>query len=235
MNIGFMQGRMSPTVNGRIQAFPWEHWETEFQLAHQNGFTLMEWILGQERLYENPLMTKPGREKIRTLSKKHGVLIESLTGDCFMQSPFYKMSEPEYSQGLRDAENIIVACGDLEIQYIIIPLVDAGRLEDHHQENLLLTGMERLLPILKQTGCKLAFEIDYTPKKVATFIHQLDSSYFGINYDYFIHCNNFNDPIGTSVGVATLSLSLQSQSLAGCRGGYYGGRYLSELLFSRGE
>ena len=27
--IGFMQGRLSPQVDGKIQAFPWVHWRDE--------------------------------------------------------------------------------------------------------------------------------------------------------------------------------------------------------------
>ena len=187
MNIGFMQGRMSPMINGRIQAFPWKHWQAEFQFAYQHAFTLMEWVLGQERLYENPLMTESGRKEIYALSEKYGVRVKSLTGDCFMQSPFYKGSKAEYSRRLYDAENIIIASGKLGIKYIVIPLVDSGRLEDDHQEKLLLAGMERLLPRLKQMGCKVIFEIDYIPEKAADFIHQLDSNYFGINQSHLIN------------------------------------------------
>ena len=90
--IGFMQGRMSPQVDGKIQAFPWVHWRDEFSLARQHKFSLMEWTLDQERLYENPLMTKDGRREIRVLGERYGVRIDSLTGDCFMQEPFFKQS-----------------------------------------------------------------------------------------------------------------------------------------------
>jgi len=30
--IGFMQGRLSPQVNGKIQAFPWSHWQSELPI-----------------------------------------------------------------------------------------------------------------------------------------------------------------------------------------------------------
>ncbi len=59
--IGFMQGRLSPLVDGRIQAFPWTAWKDEFPIAAQNGLRLMEWTLDQDRLYENPLLTEQGQ------------------------------------------------------------------------------------------------------------------------------------------------------------------------------
>ena len=90
-----MQGRLSQRVDGRIQAFPWLSWEEEFQLAQRYGFRLMEWTLDQERLSENPLMTSEGQARIRELCRRHDVSIPSLTGDCFMQAPFWKARAAE--------------------------------------------------------------------------------------------------------------------------------------------
>ena len=69
MPIGFMQGRLSPLVNGKIQAFPWNSWEEEFKIASENNFKIMEWTLDQERLYENPLMCKNGTTTLKCLIK----------------------------------------------------------------------------------------------------------------------------------------------------------------------
>src|SRR5215213_6217684 len=88
--IGFMQGRLSPLVDGKIQAFPWAHWEQEFASAAKIGLPLVEWTLDQDRLRENPLMTEGGRARIRELTGSSGIRVESVTGDCFMQAPFFK-------------------------------------------------------------------------------------------------------------------------------------------------
>ena len=42
--IGLMQGRLVPQVNGRIQAFPKDHWREEFMLAQQHEFASIEFI-----------------------------------------------------------------------------------------------------------------------------------------------------------------------------------------------
>ncbi len=84
-----MQGRLSPMVDGRIQAFPWEHWRDEFVLAGRHGFPTLEWTLDQERLSANPLMTPNGRREFRDLSAAHGVEVRCLTGDFFRQAPFH--------------------------------------------------------------------------------------------------------------------------------------------------
>ena len=42
-NIGFMQGRLSPMDDGKIQSFPWKYWQNEFALASKYNFDLIEW------------------------------------------------------------------------------------------------------------------------------------------------------------------------------------------------
>ena len=39
--IGFMQGRLSPLVDGKIQAFPWDHWQAEFPEAERLDLPVM--------------------------------------------------------------------------------------------------------------------------------------------------------------------------------------------------
>ena len=92
-NIGFMQGRLSSIVDQKIQAFPWKEWEKEFPRAAEIGFSIMEWTIDFDNLSSNPIMTHKGRQTIQTLSQKYNISIPSLTGDCFMQKPFWKESK----------------------------------------------------------------------------------------------------------------------------------------------
>ena len=50
--IGFMQGRLSAMVDGKIQAFPWNEWREEFPRAQALGLTRIEWTIDQDRLRE---------------------------------------------------------------------------------------------------------------------------------------------------------------------------------------
>lgn len=180
--IGFMQGRLSPPVDGRIQAFPWRHWRAEFAAAQANGFGLMEWTLDRERLHENPLMTPPGREEIRALMDCHGLRIQSLTGDCFMYTPFYKAGRAARRVLLNDFLHIMASCADLGVCFIVVPLVDNGRLENMQQEDLLINGLKEIEPYQGE-NMKIVFESDYPPQRLRTFIERLPVKHYGINYD----------------------------------------------------
>jgi L-ribulose-5-phosphate 3-epimerase len=181
--IGFMQGRLSPIVNGKIQAFPWDYWKQEFKIAYNNGFSIMEWTLDQDRLYENPFMTGEGQLEIRDLSHKYEISISSLTGDCFMQAPFYKVDGFNSESLLLDFRNIIISCGKLGVKYIVFPLVDNGRLETQKQKMMLKDGLALVDDLLFQTGIKIVFESDLPPDKLKSFISRFSPKNYGINYD----------------------------------------------------
>ena len=181
--IGFMQGRLSPLVEGRIQAFPWNHWEEEFEQAQKINIHLMEWTLDQERLYENPLLTRNGQSQIRALCNEHKMSIPSLTGDCFMQAPLWKVNGAERIELERDFIEIAKACASVGITIIVLPLVDNGRFEDLKQEDALVHFLEKQSDFLSSNRLKVVFESDYAPQELARFIQRLNPSLFGVNYD----------------------------------------------------
>ena len=181
--IGFMQGRLSPLVDGKIQAFPEKYWRDEFALAKQHDFSLMEWTLDQKNLYENPLMHEAGRKEIIALSEKYELTIQSLTGDCFMQAPFYKTGGSERKSLLQDFVNIIDACVAVNIQYIVFPLVDDGALNNVQHEDNLRHGLEEIQSYLLNKKVIVIFESDFSPVRLKTFIQSLPSKCFAINYD----------------------------------------------------
>lgn len=181
--IGFMQGRLSPLVDGRIQAFPWEFWRAEFQAAERHGFRLMEWTLDQDRLYENPLLTATGQLDIRNLCQVHGLTIPSLTGDCFMQAPFWKTEGVEREALKRDFRAIAEACTTIGISMIVVPLVDNGRLENAGQEDALVSFLSDQTPFFAKNRLRVVFESDLGPGELEKLIARFDPEYFGINYD----------------------------------------------------
>jgi hexulose-6-phosphate isomerase len=181
--IGFMQGRLSPQVDGKIQAFPWNSWQQEFPVAESLGLGLMEWTLDQDRLYENPLLTLKGQQEIRSLCQAHQLAIPSLTGDCFMQAPFWKGQGQLKAALEADFIAIARACAEVGIEMIVVPLVDSGRLENEQQEDALLAFMLHQAELFREIGMRIIFESDFAPTELARFISHLPADVFGLNYD----------------------------------------------------
>lgn len=178
-----MQGRLCDMVNGQIQAFPWDDWQNEFKEAYRIGIHNMEWTLDQENLYDNPLMVESGREEIKRLSSTYNVDVISLTGDCFMQAPFWKASGSLGASLIEDFRAIVKACSILNIKIIVVPLVDNGSLESQLQEDKLVEILLLENQSLVNLGVTISFESDFSATNLQRFIKRLPSKSFGINYD----------------------------------------------------
>jgi hexulose-6-phosphate isomerase len=181
--IGFMQGRLVDQIDGKIQAFPWEHWRDEFPKARALGLTILEWTLDHERIVANPYMDANGQKEILNLSSLNGVRVQSLTGDCFMQAPFWKFDGSKREMLLNELDLIIAASANLGVRFVVVPLVDAGRLESDAQRDLLITELLRRDTALRAIGTQIIFETDYGPAEYRRFIDRLPAESFNINYD----------------------------------------------------
>ena len=178
-----MQGRLSPIQKGKIQAFPWKNWQKEFEIGKKLKFNIMEWTLDFDKLYSNPIMTANGKEKIKYLKKKYNFEIPSLTGDCFMQRPFWKFKKKERTKLQNDFLNIIDNCSSIGVKKIVIPLVDNGKLTKYKEKKILVTFLKKITKYLKKKNIQILFESDFEPKKYLEFIKKFDTKIFGINYD----------------------------------------------------
>jgi len=178
-----MQGRLSPLVDGRIQAFPADTWREEFPAAASLGLRHMEWTLDQQGLHDNPLMTSAGQAEVRHLHETHGVDVPSVTGDCFMQAPFWKAAGDQRSALQDDFFAVCRACAAVGVRIVVVPLVDGGRLESAEHADTFVEVLTRHVGLFEQLGLSIVVESDFAPEPLARFIERLPQACFGINYD----------------------------------------------------
>jgi hexulose-6-phosphate isomerase len=143
----------------------------------------MEWTLDQDDLHRNPLLTGAGQERIRALGAAHDVRVASVTGDCFMQAPFWKARGEERAALQRDFLAVVDACGWLGGAAIVVPLVDHGALAERGQEDLLVDWLLEHRAYFAEHQVSVLFECDFVPQQLARFIDRLPAPGFGINYD----------------------------------------------------
>jgi L-ribulose-5-phosphate 3-epimerase len=180
-NLGCMQGRLSPMINNKIQSFPKHCWKDEFSYAKNLGLKFIEWTLDYDQIFSNPIFIKKKIQQIRKLSQKNSIKIKSLTGDCFMQNPFWK--KKNHTKEVSDLKKIIQACSNLGIKFIVVPLVDNGSLQELWHEKKLIIIFNSLVNFLKNKKIIILFESDYNPKRLQNFIKKFNPAFFGINYD----------------------------------------------------
>jgi len=177
-----MQGRLSPLIDGKIQAFPSDNWKNEFQIANSARFRIIEWTLDDHNFQNNPLLTSFGQKEIKNLSKKNNLRIPSLTGDCFMQAPFWKAKKKNKEDLTNKFAKILYSSKELDIKYIVIPLVDNGSLETASQQSYLLDYLLSWTEYLIENDIHVIFESDLGPHELSSFIDDYPLN-FGINYD----------------------------------------------------
>ena len=178
-----MQGRLSSLVDGRIQAFPHDEWASEFRIAEAIGIGLLEWTLDSDRLDENPLMSVSGRAMIKDLCGLHGVSVPSLTGDCFMQAPFWKADGGLRRELQHQLMDVLEAARALGVAIVVIPLVDDGRIGSREEEEILVGFLSEQASDLLGPDLMIVFESDLPPGPLAAFIERFDVDTFGLNYD----------------------------------------------------
>lgn len=175
-----MQGRLSPIVDGRVQAFPWDYWENEIFLAGKIGIRLMEWTLDSEKFMSNPILL-PDKQKLAIrLKNTNSISIPSVTSDYFMENPPW-ISRPD--NVLEAHRNIITGMKTIGSKILVIPLVDSSSILYDEMELIFFDFVANIEKLLRENEIEIAIESDFEPIKLARFISKFDSQIVGINYD----------------------------------------------------
>jgi len=178
--IGILQGRLSRQQK-KIQQFPRNNWEKEFQLIKKLKIYNLEWTVDNYGFNTNPINLKHKHKKIRSLCRENKININSVTADFFMEKPFWKKKNKIYY--LKKIKKLINNCSLLNIKYIILPLVDNSSIKSLYQQKEITQDLMKLSSTLKKKKVEILFESDFNPKKLLKFIKSFKHGLFGINYD----------------------------------------------------
>lgn len=178
-----MQGRLLPPIDGRIQRFPREDWAAEFALAAQARVDCIEWIYSEYGADVNPIATDDGIDSILELSEFHEVRVVSLCADYFMDWPLVRASGTELVERLGVLHWLMERCRRLGVERIVLPFVDASKIETDDEIDQVVAAMGRSLQRAEGIGVKLHLESSLAPGRFAGLLARLPSEFLGVNYD----------------------------------------------------
>ncbi len=181
--IGIMQGRLSPPVNRKIQAFPWNTWEQEFFQAKEIGLDLIDWIAEADKFYGNPLLTVQGAKTIKALISKTGVRIGAVCADYFIDCPLLRCSGSELKERMDVLDLLINRLNHFGIKYLEIPFVDNSAIKDKIELEQIMQIIKPSLEKAYQLGVTLAFETSLPAEVFSTFLSGLNHPAARANYD----------------------------------------------------
>ena len=183
LSVGYMQGRLSDVVDGKIQSFPINTWEQEIVLGSNNQLNLIEWTLDHDGLSKNPLLTGSGQKKIKKILNTHGCKVSSVTADCFMQFPFWKLEKKFEEKFTKNFFSVLSACKKMDIKILVLPCVDNSSIDDSYEENRFIDYFHEKKDLLTSFKVDIAIESNFSPKKLKNFIQKLPKNSFYINDD----------------------------------------------------
>ena len=180
VNLGFMQGRLSPMIENMIQRFPIDNWKNEIHLAYKNDWYLMEWTIDYFTFDSNPILNN-----YFNITDIDPIKVNSITADFFMQDPFFLIKNKQKKDKLiTDFKKVINSMKKNKIQNIVLPLVDNGSLiKNDINESYVIEDLNKVFQEYKDDNINFIFESDFEPEKLLRFIEKFNSNKVGINYD----------------------------------------------------
>lgn len=178
-----MQARLLPPVDDRIQAFPADGWEREFSLAYDAGVEGIEWIYEVHGEEANPLASDTGLARLAELCAEHGVALESLCADWFMDRPLLRAQGAEREARVEKLRWLLGRARAAGVRRIILPFVDASSLHDDRDLTELGALLARLIGALEETSVELHLETDLAPAAFAELLATVPHPLIKVNYD----------------------------------------------------
>jgi L-ribulose-5-phosphate 3-epimerase len=180
--IGIMQGRLSPRIDGKIQAYPAKTWQKEFEIAKEIGYSAIEWIV-EKPLEINALMSKSGMQEIKEIILKTGVRVDYVCADIFMQQPLVRMSEKIKEENKKILEQILINSKEIAAIGVEIPFVDASSIKTESEIEELISVTEDAFKLAGEIGIDVSLETDLNAKEFKKLLEKIDLDHVKANYD----------------------------------------------------
>jgi len=181
--IGIMQGRLVPPVGDRIQCFPRDDWAREFPLASAAGLDCIEWIFDEFGTDANPLSTDAGVDAVLALAEEHHVRVSSICADFFMDRPLVRANPAELAERTTVLDWLLRRCGRLGADRVVVPFVDASRIDTAEELDAVTAVLRRTLPVAEETGIEIHLESSLEPDRLAGLLVLLPHALLKVNYD----------------------------------------------------
>lgn len=181
--IGILQGRLLPKSLDRLQVFPSETWEKEFEVARECGFSTFELLFDVEDHAKNPLMYREGLEKIAQLSKEAGLPVSSICADFFQRYGFFGNSCEAREGNVATLERLIEPCGVIGGKMILIPFFEATEIKSSEDKKEVIEVMQAVSEKLERYGINLGLETTLPAAELTKLMEDIGHPNIKIYYD----------------------------------------------------
>lgn len=181
--IGILQGRLLPKSLNRLQVFPSETWEMEFEVVRECGFSTFELLFDIEAYDKNPLMYREGRERIAQLSKEAGLPITSICADFFQRYGFFGNSRGVRESNVAKLERLIESCSVVGGKMILIPFFEATEIKSSEDKPGVIGVIEAVSEQLERYGINLGLETTLPAPELIRLMEDIGHPNIKVYYD----------------------------------------------------
>ena len=181
--IGIMQGRLSPPMPGRLQAFPRGTWQQEFERARAIGFDCLEWVFEADEYEQNPLWRESGVKKILELQTRHQVAVKTVCADYFMIHPLFRGLAAERSRSVAVLQRLIEQASRIGTKVILIPVLEEAEIQSRSELEQLAESVGECLPLARAGNLRLGLEAELPGEEYLQLIDFLHSPQVCVYYD----------------------------------------------------
>ncbi|MBI4402327.1 MAG: sugar phosphate isomerase/epimerase [Nitrospirae bacterium] len=215
--IGVMQGRLVPQIDGRIQAFPWKRWRDEFELAKTYEFRSIEFVFELDRFQENPIYTDSGNAELCTLIEKTGVPVTAICADYFMDRPLFRVRPHAQEESVRVLERLIECAARVGAERVEIPCVDHASIVTEDDKRDLLTCVSGCLKVAERHSIEIVFETSLPPEEFRDLLERFRHPLMKANYDTGNSASLGYDPVHelTVLGELVANIHIKDRVLHG--------------------
>jgi len=176
MNIGVMQGRLSPRLENKpYQYFPIDTWKQEFEIAGSLGFDYIELI------YDNSFGIYKFIdyvEEIITLTKKTGIKTTALCLDSFL-------SGINQETKIEDLMKVLSFGKKIGLKIITLPYIETNNLETQEDVDKLLELLRVCEWTAEKNNIKICLELDLPFEMYRKLGNNIRVTYDTGNYAYY--------------------------------------------------
>ena len=180
--IGIMQGRLSPRIDGKIQAYPANTWQKEFEIAQEIGYSAIEWIV-EKPVETNALMNDSGKAEIKKVIASTGVRIDYICADIFMQQPLVRMTEETKSQNKEYLAMILKNAKEVGAIGVEIPFVDNSSIKNEIEKQEFIEALHDAFKLAKDLDLNISLETDLPPIDFQELLENIGLVHVQANYD----------------------------------------------------
>ncbi len=174
LSIGMMQGRLSPSPDGRIHCFPAELWKTEFPEGARVGFDCIEWVYETTNLDRNPFRSEEGLADIREAVEKSGVEVSTICANYFMDHKLYGESEKSLHENISALAGLFRRAGQLGCKGVVLPIIEHASLNSERDREELKAGLYRAFEESDDSKVLALLETDLSPEENLELLRWLD-------------------------------------------------------------